>query len=406
MRIAAFCAAVTIVSVGAGSAPAVADPAPAPPAAAPGATLSRPVAAPAGKQLCAAVTAHPRKFIRAGETQAGCAVAATTAAAAAVAPVSCQDQTTGTWHYRRTSVCLAGYQRSLQTVDAAGKVTGTATIEISTDMPFQTERLTWTENWYLTLTAATGRLTTMGLTWSVACGTGCAARSTPAGAQQVTVGATVSGTTTYTANPAGRSEWTQTYSLAATNPSGDTLPVQSYPGYYPFRCDRVIGPNPGCVVPAVTMSLAMSKSGAERSVQAAWLLQRDFPDNWGAGAKLHRQMDSTLAQANYDAVCNDGTFVKSGTSDTCVLFPPASTYETARLLGLSAGDCVDATARQSRGTGQWYLDYAAGTVDFTERCLRAHAPDTEAAEFQRQLNGFYQGQRILDNDAFGLVFSG
>jgi hypothetical protein len=29
----------------------------------------------------------------------------------------------------------------------------------------------------------------------------------------------------YSADPAGRSEWKQTYSLTAANPSGDVLPV-------------------------------------------------------------------------------------------------------------------------------------------------------------------------------------
>jgi hypothetical protein len=406
---AALLAAVTVT---AGAAPAAADPVPKPSKSkvqaaepAPDGKLSAAVKAPSAKTDCAAVKADPRKFIKSGETQAGCGAAPTAAAAAVVAPVSCKDQSASTWHYRRLGVCLAGYNRGFQTVDATGKVTGTATVEISTDMTFQAERLTWTENWYLTLTAATGRLTTMNLTWAVACGAGCTTRNTPAGAQTATVGTTVSGTTTYSANPAGRSQWTQTYSLTATNPSGDTLPAQTYAGYYPFRCDRVIGPNPGCVVPAVTVTLVQSQVGAERAVQGAWYLQTNFPDGWGTSTLLHRQTDTALTQANYDGICNDGTYTSLISEDTCVLFPPASTYETAKLLGLSAGDCVDGIMRQSRATGEWYLDAPAGTVDFTERCIRAHASITEATELQRRLDGFYRGSRILDNDAFGLAFT-
>lgn len=407
MRFAAA-ALLAAVAMTAGAVPAAADPPPRPgalrtqpaeqPAPPPGA-LRAAVTAPTGKANCAAVKADPARFLRKGQTQAGCGTALK--ATAAADPVSCQSKPAGAWYYGRTSVCLTGYNRGFQTVDATGKVTGTATVSISTDMVFQTERLTWDETWFLTLTAATGRLTTMNLTWASACGAGCTTRTTPAGAQTVTVGRTVTGTTTYTANPLGRGQWTQTYALTATNPAGDTLPVASYAGYHPFRCDRVIGPDPGCVVPAVTVTLVQTSAGADRAMQAAWYHQLHFPDGWGTTTLLHRQADTALAQANHDAICN-GTDTP-GDEDACVLFPPASTYETARLLGLSAADCADGTARQSR-LGDWYLDHQTGTVDFTERCLRAHAGPDEATEFQRRLDGFYRGSRILDNDAFGMAF--
>ena len=397
-------------SLTAGAAPAAADPSPGTQPSTAFTVREEPrsaaVRAEPAKTDCSVVKADPRKFIKAGRTQAGCgATLAAPAAAAVVAPVSCANEAPSTWRYRRLGLCLAGYNRGFQTVDAAGKITGTATVEISTDMSFQPERLTWTENWYLTLTAATGRLTTMNLTWSVACGSGCTTRTAPAGGQTATVGTTVSGTTTYSANPAGRSEWKQTYSLTATNPSGDVLPAQTYTGQFAFRCDRVLGPNPGCVVPAITVTLVQSWIGAERAVQGAFYHQANFPDNWGVATKLHRQIDAAATKANYDAICNDGTYTSLISDDTCVLFPPASTYETARNLGLSAGDCADGIMRQDRGTAEWYLDAPAGTVDFTERCIRAHAGLAEATELNRRIEGFYRGSRILDNDAFGLAFA-
>ena len=44
-------------------------------------------------------------------------------------------------------------------------------------------------------------------------------------------------------------------------------------------------------------------------------------------------------------------------------------------------------------------------MDFTERCIRAHASLAEATELNRRIEGFYRGSRILDNDAFGLAFA-
>src|SRR5689334_11710191 len=67
-------------------------------------------------------------------------VAHATRAAAAVAPVSCAGQALSTWHYRRLGVCLAGYNRVFRTVDATGEVTGTATVEVSTDLTLQADR--------------------------------------------------------------------------------------------------------------------------------------------------------------------------------------------------------------------------------------------------------------------------
>ena len=408
-------AAALLTFLGVGATPAAAAPTPpateagkALPATAPAARdtiVGDAVISAASKLDCAKVKADPRSFLKAGQTQVACTAAPSAAAAAAVAPVSCKDRTAATWYYGRASLCLAGYNRNLQTVDASGAVTGTATVEISTDMVFQTQRLTWTENWYLTLTAATGRLTTMNLTWAVTCGTNCTTRNTPAGAQAVTVGQTVSGTTTYSASPLGRSEWKQTYSLTATNPSGDAIPAQTYAASRNFRCDRVIGPSAGCVVPSVVPAFGMSRTntaGTPRSTQSFWFLQLYFPDGWGSTTPLHRMMDSATQQASYDAICNDGTYTKDTSvyQDTCNVFPFPSTYENGYLLGLRGVDCVDGVARQSRGTGEWYVESPAGTVDYSERCIRSHVEATDFTEFNNRLNNFYRDQRMLDNDAF------
>ncbi|UQU67159.1 hypothetical protein COUCH_13180 [Couchioplanes caeruleus] len=406
-------AVLTIVSLAAGVSPAAAAPAPPSPVAgkplpatvpAPRATIvASDVVATSSTLDCARVKADPRSFLKAGRTEVAC-TAPSSAAVAAAAPVSCKDSAPSTFWYSRASLCLAGYNRNLQTVDASGAVTGTATVEIATDMVFQTQRLTWSENWYLTLTAATGRLTTMDLTWTVTCGTNCSTRNTPAGAQTVTVGQTVSGTTTYSVNPLGRGEWKQTYSLTATDPQGDAIPAQTYSGARTFRCDRIIGPSAGCVVPSVVPAFGMSKAASAhpRSTQSFWYLQLYFPDGWGSSTPLHRLMDSTTQQAGYDAICNDGTYVKDGSvyQDTCNIFPFASTYENGHLLGLQASDCVDGVARQSRGTGEWYVDSPAGTVDYSEHCIRSHVEATDYTEFTNRLNTFYRDQRLLDYDAF------
>ena len=373
------------------------------------ATKSKPVVETPSKRDCATVKARPEDFRVAGKNQVGCLTAAP-AGALGIAPVSCTNGTPNSYVLGRTTVCLNAHRRSYQTVGTNGAVTGTATVEFSSDTVLAVNRLTWNETWYATLVSATGRLTTMNVAYTLNCGQYCVPRYVPTGSLRLsTVGQTVSGTISYTMNPAGRSQFDPEYTVTATNPTNDALPTGSWKLNAFIRCDRMFVPA-GCVTTFFEPTFGLSYGQIPAVYWSVWYAQTNQPDKWSSPNYLVRRLtDTALQTASYEFVCNDGTFTPSAQVevDTCFDFPNPGNYENGYLLGVSTPqvDCAELRPYRDPATGAWTL-YRRGNIDGTERCLRTHVPEAEVNTYYQQIGQFYIANRVLDQDPYGIALVG
>jgi hypothetical protein len=414
MRVAASAAAVlTVLSL---SAPASAEPRPAPkpgaseiaeptsrlklPPAKPEAPSEEPVSVAASKFDCAKVKANPKKYIPKGKSEVGCLVAPTAALLAAAAPpagISCANGNSYTWIYFRASQCLWGWVRTYQTVNATGGVTGTATLEVATDLKAG-QSLSWTETWYVTMTAGTGRLASVNVLVSKDCGSGCTTRNSPTTAQAVTVGKTVTGAIIYAAAPLGRTEYAQNYTLTLTNATSDTIAPSTWTAPRPVRCDRILTPA-GCVLPGSTgMTFSASQASTPTVVIGINYYQSRYPDSWGRATLIRHLADTSLQQTSAVSMCSEFIADSRVAEDTCFLFPFDSNYENGYLQGLAPPNCAE--TRPVLNTDGTTINYLKHAVTYTERCFISHVAAADVALFKQQLTAWIVANRILDQDPY------
>ena len=370
----------------------------------PDARSQEPVTVAASKLDCAKVKADPKKYIPRGKSEIGCLLAPTASLAAATAPapaVSCAAYNSYTWIYGRASQCLWGWVRGYQTVDTAGKVTGTATLEVATDLTAG-QTLSWNEKWFVTMTAATGRLTTMSVQVTKDCGSGCTTRNTPTTAQAVTVGKTVTGTITFAAAPLGRSEYAHNYTLTLTDPGNDTIAPSTWTAPRPVRCDRVLTPA-GCVLIGGEMNFSASLASTPTVVAGLNNYQSKYPDAWGRGTPIRHLADAALQQASAASICTGFIPDDRVAGDTCFLFPFDANYENGYLQGLAPANCSETRpVVNADGTTTNYLKHS---VTYTERCFIGHMAAADVALFKQQLNNWIVANRILDQDAYKVILT-
>ncbi|MFJ4826847.1 hypothetical protein ACIP5L_26650 [Streptomyces bacillaris] len=235
------------------------------------------------------------------------------------------------------------------------------------------------------------------------------------------VGTSYEGTVHRSWNRANRADsilmlWTLTF----TKPSSGKSSTVVWGGYdYEIRCDDLIGARGGCVVPSYTPTMVVDGSQYPGARDYIGRVQATLDSHigWlGMGNALSREGDSSVAEQNRTKVC-DSSWVKEDRfggksfpdpkSIECDEFPFAATKESGGQSGISSGtECQQWTVWPgSSGSGWPSTDYAvqawtkSGT---TGKCARASMPREQNGGVGTALSNFYQGQRILDDEAFWL----
>lgn len=353
---------------------------------------------------CAKVKADPKKYIPKGRSEIGCVLAPTAsrAAAAAAPAVSCAAVGSNIWVYWSAAQCVWGLARTFQTVNTAGGVTGTATFEVAMDLAAG-QSLGMTEKWFVTMTAATGRLATANVLLTKSCGTGCTTRNSPTAAQNITVGKTVTGTIPAAAAPLGRTAYVQNYTLTVTNASNDTIAPSTWKAPWNLRCDRVITPA-GCVLDGGLSSISLSYASVPTVVAGLLHYQNNYPDAWGRDTPVRHVADTSLRQASTTAMCAGFVPDSRVAGDTCFLFPFDSNYENGYLQGLFPANCSETRPIvNDNGTYSFELKHA---VTYTERCFIGHVAAADVALFKQQFNTWVVANRILDQDDYLIRLTG
>ncbi|WP_405527294.1 DNA/RNA non-specific endonuclease [Streptomyces avidinii] len=335
------------------------------------------------------------------------------AAAAAADTGSCTITTRGTWWHSRFGYCVYSLTVLYTLRDTNGREVGTGTLNVSSSAVLPAKGTKWKEKVAVTMTGATGAVTTVNVKFRAACSAGCKA-TTPA--PWLTKGnlikdQVISGDVAYESTPgAGTAvDFTTSYLMYVTSPGAQiTDPNASWSNPEKIRCDDDVRdtaatgtPDPGCVVPSVMPVVRMSDqqhpAGAGAAAAGYLWAQNNLPNGWGRANPLTRAKDDIAGRAA--RTC--GTFQARTDlvpTDSCGDFPFSHTREG----GTDGAQCAEILPRHSaRG---WVIDVLDGGT--SSPCVRAHVPldDNKAAEAQL-LEGF-ASQRVVKGDQFKVEISG
>lgn len=336
---------------------------------------------------------------------------------------SCKITNPGNYAYERFQYCVTGLNVLYTLRDAEGKQIGTGTLEVSTSAKLPEKGTTWDEHVTVKMTGATGAVTALSAKFRSACTQNCTATKTaPWYGGNLTMGQSVSGTVSYSSNPAPDSqvEFTTSYKLYVTAPGAQiTDPNAAWNNPRKIRCDDAVRdvtgkpngkPSPGCVIPTVTPVVEMSTrpyvKGSPDSGQGAaaasylWA-QHNLVDGWGIKKPLTRAKYNEEDRRAY--TCGNRASVKFGDlkemlpDDSCDEFPFASTHEG----GTDGGLCAEIIPVFENG-GWKILELGDPTPNPNRHCIRAHVPGPENSSAGSVVRWGYEKQRILDSEEFML----
>ncbi|KPH99876.1 hypothetical protein OV450_0724 [Actinobacteria bacterium OV450] len=352
------------------------------------------------------VTQVGRKFLA--------AAAAPAAAAAAVPdPGTCSITTPGTWWYGRFGYCVYSLTVLYTLKDGNGNVVGTGTLNVSSSAVLPDKGTKWKEKISVTMTGATGSVTTLNVKFRAECSAGCKVTTA---APWYTKGALIpgqliSGDVAYESTPAAGTAvgFTTSYKMYVTSPGAQiTDPSASWRNPEEIRCDDAVRdttttgtPEPGCVVPSVMpvvrMSDQQSPSGAGAAA-AGYLWAQSNLAGWGRDKPLTRAKDDIAGRtARTCGSFQARTDLVPG--DSCGDFPLAVTREG----GIDGAQCAEVLPRHST-RGGWVTDVLDGGTG--SPCARAHVPLADKQAGDGQLSEGFTNQRVLDGDQFKLDISG
>ncbi|MFD3547836.1 hypothetical protein ACFWUW_19930 [Streptomyces sp. NPDC058655] len=365
-------------------------------------------------EACVTTSATPATPAGRKSLAAAPAAAAPAAAAAAVPdPGSCTITTPGTWWYGRFGYCVYGLTVLYTLKDGNGNVVGTGTVNVSSSAVLPAKGTKWKEKISVTMTGATGAVTTLNVKFRAECSAGCKVTTSAPWYTKGTLikDQLISGDVAYESTPAAGTavDFTTSYKMYVTSPGAQiTDPSASWSNPEKIRCDDAVRdtaaagtPDPGCVVPSimpvVRMSDQQSPSGAGAAA-AAYLWAQSNLAGWGRDKPLTRAKGDTAGRTA--RTC--GTFQARTdlvTDDSCGEFPFAVTREG----GIDGAQCAELLPRHSTHGG-WVTDVLDGGTG--SPCARAHVPLADKQAADGQLSEGFASQRVVEDDQFKVEISG
>ncbi|MFF4160733.1 hypothetical protein [Streptomyces sp. NPDC001678] len=339
------------------------------------------------------------------------AAAQPAAAAAAADTGSCAIAPPRTWYYNRFAYCVHGLTVLYTLKDSNDKVIGTGTLDVSSSAVLPAKGTTWSEFVRVTMTGATGAVTTLSPNFKPACSAGCKVTKSPRWVRKTIVKDQVlTGDVVYESTPAPgtKVDFTTSYELFVTSPGAQvTDPSASWSNPEKIRCDDAVrdtttgAPDPGCVVPSIMPVVRMSDQPNPQGSGAAaagYLWAQSNLTGWGRDKPLTRAKGDVAGRSA--RTC--GTFQARTdlvATDSCGEFPFAETREG----GIDGAQCAELLPRQSTHGG-WVTDVLDGGT--SSPCARAHVPLADKQAADAQLAEGFVNQRVVEDDQFKVEISG
>ncbi|GHB32435.1 hypothetical protein GCM10010377_23490 [Streptomyces viridiviolaceus] len=355
-------------------------------------------------ESCVTVTPAPAKAETRTAFAATAASASTTAAAG-----SCDITSPGNYSYERFSYCVSGINVIYILRDSRGLEIGRGTLAVSTGADLSPTATTWSEQVTVTMTGASGDVTSLNAKFRASCDAGCTATKTaPWYGGAITLGQTLTGNVTYSSpqTTGSSASFYTSYAMYVTSPGATaTDPNASWKNSRQIRCDDAVGGTSvaGCAVPSVMAVVPMKATSADAggAVAAYGWAQNNLDGAWGKnGSPLTR---STNGVANRTAATCGGFTAEPELvdPDTCADFP----FGEAKEGGAPGAQCV--TVIPNLGNGEWdtYVLNDAHVLDRTSPCVQAHVTPAEKQFADTELADGFKDQRVIDADQFELTFS-
>ncbi|MET7320811.1 DNA/RNA non-specific endonuclease [Streptomyces sp. NPDC005549] len=360
-------------------------------------------------QACVSMSATPVK--PAGRQSLAAASSAASADAAADDTASCVITNPGTWKFNRFGYCVNGLTVLYVLKDGNGKEIGTGTLSVTTSALLPAEGTSWEEHVTVTMTGATGAVTSLTAKFRSACSAGCkATKNAPWYGGTLVKGDSRNGRVAYSSTPAAGTqvEFTTSYELFVTAPGAQVTDASaSWSNPEQIRCDDAVSdtasagtPGPGCVVPGVMPVVTIDATSGAAAVGYRWA-QQNLAGGWGQDKPLTRAKSgvadrtartcggSEPFQAMPDVVAND----------SCGTFPFAATHEG----GTDGALCAEIVLKD---TGGGWAVQQLGDTDLGRSCVRAHVPAADDQAARTQLSDGFANQRVVEAEKFKVEITG
>ncbi|MFF4473648.1 DNA/RNA non-specific endonuclease [Streptomyces sp. NPDC001599] len=328
-------------------------------------------------------------------------------AAAADPPDSatCTITAPGNWTYNRFGYCITGLTVLYVLKDANGKQIGTGTLEVATSALLPAADTTWNEHVTVTMTGATGAVTSLIAKFRASCSAGCTATKTaPWYGGTMVKGDSRNGRVSYSSSPAPgtKTEFTTSYMLYVSYPGATiTDPSASWSNPRQIRCDDDVRdtsststPSPGCVVPSIMPTVQLDGTAGAAAVGYQWA-QQNLADGWGAAKPLTRAKSGISDRTSRTCGGSDPfqPLPNVVANDSCGTFPFPATHEG----GTDGSLCTEIVLKD---TGGGWAVQELGNADPSRPCVRAHIPLAANQAAEAQLSDGFVDQRILEAEQF------
>jgi hypothetical protein len=326
-----------------------------------------------------------------------------TASVAAADDATCTITVPGQWTYNRFGYCVSGLTVLYVLKDGNGKEIGTGTLDVTTSALLPADGTTWSEHVTVTMTGATGAVTSLTAKFRSACSAGCqATKNAPWYGGTLVKGDARNGRVTYASTPAAGTQvqFTTSYELYVAAPGAQIIdPSASWSNPERIRCDddvRATGstgtPGPGCVVPSVMPVVDINGAAGAAAAGYLWA-QQNLADGWGRDKPLTRAK-SGIADRTARTCGGSKPFQPMPdfvTDDTCDTFPFAATHEG----GTDGAQCAEIIPNDTGGG--WNIHTLGDTGG---PCVRAHVPLADKQSAEAQLDAGFASQRVVEAEQF------
>jgi len=340
-------------------------------------------------------------------TEAPPAAQRRTAPTAKLAGVWCDGQAKNTWWLTRTSICISDWgpwtTNTVRTDN--GQVIGSLSFNASMNIELNTISLSFSQSLTVVVTTAWGVNNLSTIQYLARCTSSCTV-SDSAVSPPLTVGSVWNTTLYYQVSTTSQTSFNPQFQWRTVKPDGAvrTWGLNTVSSR-PIRCDRLVGANPGCVIPTIRPTMFVSVAEWGSAAQNILFAQTVLPDKWGKSTPLRRLADPAIQNTNRAAIC-DSTFVPDPTvvgGDSCDEFAFAATYQSGNLLGQTGSTCAEIRPYIDQVTGTWAIAPAGRGWNGTERCVRGHVTLAENTGVGGQLGRFTTAERLLDYDEYWLT---
>ncbi|MER6414967.1 DNA/RNA non-specific endonuclease [Streptomyces humidus] len=338
--------------------------------------------------------------------------------ASAADDAECVITVPGRWNYHRFGYCVSGLTVLYVLRDGNGKEIGTGTLGVATSalLPADITNPKWNEYVTVTMTGATGAVTSLTAKLRSACSAGCKATKTaPWYGGDLVKGASVNGFVTYSSSPAAgaKVDFTTSYQLYVTSPGAQiTDPNASWSNPEKIRCDDDVRdttsstgtPARGCVVPSVMPVVKMSAASGSGAAAAGYLwAQENLAEGWGRDKPLTRAKDGVADRTSRTCGSGGSEPFQARTDlvadDSCGEFPFAATHEG----GTDGARCAEVVPNYS--SGGWDV-YRLNGENSSRPCARVHAPLAAVRSAETELSEGFASQRVVEAEQFKVEIAG